>query len=80
LLRRKTYDISSSTASDYHEMLVTALQAGDRTRAERVMSEHISGVRKKLVDFLVRQENVGHENEVASTNGRQFPMRVLQKA
>ncbi|HWB83806.1 MAG TPA: GntR family transcriptional regulator [Bryobacteraceae bacterium] len=57
LFRRKTYDISSSTASDYHEMIVEALESEDRIRAERIMSEHISEVRKKLVDFLVRQEH-----------------------
>ena len=63
LLRRKTYDLSSSSASDYHEMIVTALEAGDCAGAERAMSEHISDVRKKLVDSLVRQEQVRQEHE-----------------
>lgn len=83
LLRRKTYDLSSSTASDFHEMIVNALESGDRMRAERTMSDHISDVRKKLVDFLVRQE---HEmvtaRRAASTGpvtGRQSGMRALQK-
>jgi len=59
LFRRKTYDITSSSAADAHEMIVDALTSGDRTQAERVMSTHISDVRKKLVDFLVRQEHEG---------------------
>jgi DNA-binding GntR family transcriptional regulator len=88
LLRRKTYDISSSSASDYHQMIVNALEAGDGAGAERAMSEHISDVRKKLVDSLVRQEQVRQEHEVpspkralsmSSVNGRQSGDRTLQK-
>lgn len=57
LFRRKTYDITSSCAADSHEMIVDALIAGDRARAEGVMRTHISDVRMKLVDFLVRQKH-----------------------
>lgn len=88
LLRRKTYDLSSSSASDYHEMIVTALEAGDCKAAERVMSEHISDVRKKLVDSLVRQEQVRQEHGTSaerelsmnSANGRQSTKKLLQRA
>ena len=57
IFRRKTYDITSSSAADSHEAIVEALLAGDRGRAEKAMANHISGVRKKLVDMLVQQEH-----------------------
>jgi DNA-binding GntR family transcriptional regulator len=88
LLRRKTYDLSSSTAPDSHETIVAALEAGDCAGAERAMSEHISDVRKNLVDSLVRQEQVRQEHEVpsanrslsmSSVNGKQSGNRTLQK-
>jgi DNA-binding GntR family transcriptional regulator len=88
LLRRKTYDLSSSTASDYHETIVNALEAKDSERAERAMSEHISDVRKKLVDNLVRQEQVEHEHDGSSmkrvlslnaVNGKPSGKRLLQR-
>jgi hypothetical protein len=37
-------------------MILEALESEDRISAERIISEHISEVRKKLVDFLVRQQ------------------------
>jgi DNA-binding GntR family transcriptional regulator len=89
LSRRKTYDLSSSVASDFHEMIVTALEAGDCVRAERAMSEHISDVRKKLVDSLVRQEQVRQEQEmpptkralsISSANGKQSAKNGKQSA
>jgi DNA-binding GntR family transcriptional regulator len=52
IFRRKTYDLSSSTASDFHESIVEALEAGDRARAARAMSDHIGTVRRKLLEFL----------------------------
>jgi hypothetical protein len=56
LFRRKTYYISSSTTPNHHEMILEALESEDCIVAERIMSEHISEVRKKLVDLLVRQQ------------------------
>ena len=56
IFRRKTYDLSSSTAADFHEAIAAALEAGDRTRAERAMREHISTVRRKLLEFLHQEE------------------------
>lgn len=56
IFRRKTYDLSSSTAADAHEEIVRALEAGDRPRAASVMSEHITTVRRKLVEFLEQRE------------------------
>lgn len=52
LTRRKTYDLSSSTAPDAHEAIVAALTSGDRASAEAAMRDHIGTVREKLVAFL----------------------------
>jgi DNA-binding GntR family transcriptional regulator len=52
IFRRKTYDLSSSTASEFHESIIAALEAGDRPAAVRAMTDHISTVCKRLVDFL----------------------------
>jgi DNA-binding GntR family transcriptional regulator len=52
IFRRKTYDLSSSSAPDHHDAIVSALEKGDRAAAEQAMSEHISSVRRKLVEFL----------------------------
>jgi DNA-binding GntR family transcriptional regulator len=54
IFRRKTYDLSSSTASEFHDTIIAALEAGDREAAVRAMSEHITTVCKRLVDFLER--------------------------
>ncbi len=55
IFRRKTYDLSSSSAPDYHEAILVALEKSDRLAAEEAMREHISGVRRKLVEFLEAQ-------------------------
>jgi DNA-binding GntR family transcriptional regulator len=52
LSRRKTYDLSSSTAPGHHEAIVTALEHKDRDKAEAIMREHIQNVRTRLVEFL----------------------------
>ena len=54
LFRRKTYNLSSSSAPDAHDALVEALEKGDRAAAEQTMREHISGVRKKLLEHLAQ--------------------------
>ena len=55
IFRRKTYDLSSSSAPDHHEAIIEALEKGDRAAAEESMRDHISGVRRKLVEFLETQ-------------------------
>lgn len=78
LFRRKTYTISSSAASDYHDMILEALETGDRQQAEKTMSQHVSEVRKKLVDFLVRQEReepAKQSGALAPLNGRGAGLR-----
>jgi DNA-binding GntR family transcriptional regulator len=52
ILRRKTYDLSSSTAPNLHESILAALEAGERPRAELAMNEHVDTVRRKLLDFM----------------------------
>jgi DNA-binding GntR family transcriptional regulator len=52
LSRRKTYDLSSSGAPDYHQAIVNALRKADREEAQSVMRRHIGGVRQRLVAFL----------------------------
>lgn len=56
IFRRKTYNLSSSTASDFHEAIIVALEAGERARAERAMREHIDTVRRKLLEFIEREQ------------------------
>jgi DNA-binding GntR family transcriptional regulator len=52
LSRRNTYDLSSSTAPDYHEAIVEALEANRRDKAEAVMRDHIQNVKRRLLEFL----------------------------
>ena len=66
LFRRKTYDLSSSSAPDAHEAILTALENGKRMQAERAMSEHIASVRQKLVDFLAQES----ARRKATSNGK----------
>ena len=55
LFRRKTYDLSSTTAPDAHEAIVKALESGQRECAQRAMSEHIGTVRRKLLEYLAQE-------------------------
>lgn len=83
LFRRKTYDISSSTAADYHEKILDALEGGDRERAEKKMREHISEVRKNLIAFLERQQDEPSTTEappVNSDGARPSLPRIAQRA
>ena len=75
LFRRKTYDLSSSGAPDAHDALIDALEKAaaegaatgkeDRTDAEQVMSDHISIVRKKLLEHLAEMGKLGKEKAAA---------------
>jgi DNA-binding GntR family transcriptional regulator len=64
ICRRKTYDLSSSTAPAFHETIVAALERDDRSEAERAMSEHIATVCRKLADFLLQEEERKSRNSV----------------
>jgi DNA-binding GntR family transcriptional regulator len=68
LTRRKTYDLSSSTAPDAHEEIVAALDRGDRCRAEEAMRGHIIGVRERLVRYLQEEPRVEMNVDAAGTN------------
>ena len=61
LSRRKTYDLSSTTAPDCHEAIIKALEEGSADRAERAMREHIRNVVSRLLQFL--------ENSQPAANG-----------
>jgi len=52
LCRRKTYELSGSTAPDYHQSIVDALEENDRVRAQETMREHIQNVRRRLLQFM----------------------------
>ena len=52
LCRCKTYNLSSSTASDAHLTILKALEANDRKAAQTAMRSHIDHVRTRLIDFL----------------------------
>jgi DNA-binding GntR family transcriptional regulator len=58
LSRRNSYDLSSSTAPDFHEAILEALDANDRVKGEAVMREHIQNVKGRLVDFLENREQL----------------------
>ncbi len=59
LSRRKTYDLSSTTAPDNHDAIVKALEEGNADAAERAMREHIHNVRQRLLRFLEDPQAVG---------------------
>jgi len=56
LARRRTYDLSSSTAPAAHDAIIQALEAGDRDAAQQAMSKHISTVCRRLLQFLATEE------------------------
>jgi DNA-binding GntR family transcriptional regulator len=57
LSRRKTYDLSSSEAPDFHQAIVDALRQNDREEAQSAMRRHIGNVRQRLLAFLANQRN-----------------------
>ena len=57
LSRRKTYDLSSSVAPDFHQSIVDALRKNDREEAQSAMRRHITNVRQRLVAFLAAQQH-----------------------
>jgi DNA-binding GntR family transcriptional regulator len=54
LCRRKTYDLSSSTAPDAHEAILDALERDNREEAQTAMRSHIALVRQRLIAFMER--------------------------
>jgi DNA-binding GntR family transcriptional regulator len=54
MCRRKTYDLSSSTAPDAHQAILEALENGNRKQAQAAMRSHISLVRQRLIAFMER--------------------------
>ncbi len=66
IFRRKTYDLSSSGAPDFHESILNWLEKGRKDRAEQAMRDHIESVERKLIEF-VRQE-AEQKSEMDRTN------------
>ena len=56
LCRRKTYDLSASTAPDAHKAILEALERGERADAQKAMQTHIALVRQRLIGFM-QQKN-----------------------
>jgi DNA-binding GntR family transcriptional regulator len=52
LCRRKTYDLSASSAPDAHHAIVDALEKGDGKAAQAPMHRHITLVRERLLAFI----------------------------
>jgi DNA-binding GntR family transcriptional regulator len=59
LARRRSYDLSSSSAPDYHEAIVKALEDSDSEKAQQAMRAHIRNVRERLVQSLEQRLPVG---------------------
>lgn len=56
LCRRKTYELSSSTAPSAHLAIIEALEKGNRREAQNAMRSHIDLVRKRLIAFMQQSE------------------------
>jgi DNA-binding GntR family transcriptional regulator len=52
LCRRKTYDLSSSSAPDAHRAILEAFEHRDRKAAQAAMRRHIALVRERLLAFI----------------------------
>jgi DNA-binding GntR family transcriptional regulator len=55
ICRRKTYELSSSTAPDAHRAILEALENGNRKEAQAAMRNHITLVRQRLIAFMERR-------------------------
>ncbi len=60
LLRRKTYDLSSSKAVAAHKGLLRALANDDRGEAQNLMRAHIRDTREQLIAFM-KQHSANNE-------------------
>ena len=58
LSRRNTYDLSGSSAPDYHEAILKALEENDRPKAQQVMRDHVENVRQRLLRFLEHEQTL----------------------
>src|SRR5215471_6042619 len=52
LSRRTSYDLSSSSAPDYHDAILKALEDSNSDKAQQAMRAHIRNVRERLVQSL----------------------------
>jgi len=59
LCRRKTYDLSASTAPRAHKAILDALERGNQKAAQSAMRRHISLVRRRLIEFMKPPRRLG---------------------
>ncbi len=52
LCRRKTYELTSSTAAEAHQNILDALEKGNHKEAQAALRAHIDLVRKRLIAFM----------------------------
>ena len=75
LCRRKTYDLSSSSAPSAHGAIVAALEKGDRKAAQAAMRSHVAHVRERLVAFMDSADRVSSP----SRNGAEKALRIPRR-
>jgi DNA-binding GntR family transcriptional regulator len=70
LCRRKTYDLSSSSAPHAHRAILDAFEKEDRKAAQTAMRRHIVHVREQLLAFL---------DELSTRNGAKETLGVPRR-
>jgi DNA-binding GntR family transcriptional regulator len=73
LCRRKTYNLSSSSAPHAHQMILDALEKDDRDGAQAAMRSHIALVRERLIDFMSKDS---HLSLLTPGNGAEKAFRI----
>ena len=58
LSRRTSYDLSSSSAPDYHDAILKALEDSNSDKAQQAMRAHIRNVRERLVQSMEQKSPV----------------------
>jgi len=76
LCRRKTYDLSSSSAPSAHGSIVAALEQGDAKAAQAAMRSHIAHVREHLITFMDSADGVNSP----SRNGAEKTLRIPRRS
>jgi DNA-binding GntR family transcriptional regulator len=71
LCRRKTYDLSASSAPDAHRAILYALEKGDRKAAQTAMHRHIALVRERLLAFI---------DHSSARNGTEEALRIPRRS
>jgi DNA-binding GntR family transcriptional regulator len=78
LCRRKTYDLSSSSAPSAHQAILAALKKNDRKAAQTAMRRHIAHVRERLIAFMERTVSTGLSTRNGTEKTFGIPRRRLR--